>query len=62
LPDNDNSLIGINENGELVLKSGAIKGNTHVSDEGANGGGVEMWGGNLHYGRRHDFWQHRHRR
>jgi hypothetical protein len=45
LPDNDNSLIRINENGGLVLKGGAITGNTCVSDEWASSGGVETWRG-----------------
>jgi hypothetical protein len=40
LPDNDSSLVGINENGGLVLKSGAITGNIRVSDDWADGGGV----------------------
>jgi hypothetical protein len=46
LPDNDHSLVGVHENGELVLKSGAISGNTHVSsEEWTSGGGVSLYGG-----------------
>jgi hypothetical protein len=45
LPDNDSSLVGIGENGEFVLKSGAITGNTRSSDDWASGGGVEVWRG-----------------
>jgi hypothetical protein len=45
LPDNDNPLVGINENGAFTLKSGAITGNTRVSDGWANSGGVEVWRG-----------------
>jgi hypothetical protein len=45
LPDNDSSLVGIYENSELIMKSGAITGNTHTSDEWAGGGGVEVWKG-----------------
>jgi hypothetical protein len=45
LPDNNSSLIGIGENGEFVLKSGAITGNTYTSDKGASGGGVDVWKG-----------------
>jgi hypothetical protein len=43
--DNDNSLIGINEGGEFVMKSGAITGNTRTSDGWAYGGGVAVWKG-----------------
>jgi hypothetical protein len=39
LEDNDNPLIGIYENGGLVMKSGAITGNTRTS---GSGGGVEV--------------------
>jgi hypothetical protein len=42
LPDNDHSLVGIGENNELVLKSGAITGNTRSGDEWVSGGGVEV--------------------
>jgi hypothetical protein len=42
LPDNDHPLVGIHENGALILKSGAITGNTYNSNEWANGGGVEV--------------------
>jgi hypothetical protein len=42
LPDNDNPLVGIYENGGLVLKSGAITGNTHVSSEETTGGGIDV--------------------
>jgi hypothetical protein len=45
LPDNDSSLVGIGEGGELVLKSGAITGNTRTSGESTSGGGVEVWRG-----------------
>jgi hypothetical protein len=45
LPDNDSPLVGIGENSEFVLKSGAITGNTHVSDKSASGGGVDVWRG-----------------
>jgi hypothetical protein len=42
LPDNDHSLVGICVNGAIILKSGAIMGNTYTSDEWAGGGGVEV--------------------
>ncbi|MDR1468982.1 MAG: hypothetical protein LBT00_06785, partial [Spirochaetaceae bacterium] len=42
LPDNDNPLVGIYENSALILKSGAITGNTRLSDKHASGGGVEV--------------------
>jgi hypothetical protein len=42
LPDNDNSLIRINEGGELILKSGAIMGNIFISEEYPSGGGVDV--------------------
>jgi hypothetical protein len=45
LSDNDDSLVGIGNGGELVMNSGAITGNTHASDEWAGGGGVEVWQG-----------------
>jgi hypothetical protein len=45
LPDNDSSLVGIGENGELILKSGAITGNTYNSNDLAGGGGVDVWHG-----------------
>jgi hypothetical protein len=45
LPDNDQSLVGINENGEFILKSGAITGNTRINDDWASGGGVEVGNG-----------------
>jgi hypothetical protein len=44
-PDNDSSLVGVNENGELILKSGAITGNTRVGNDWAGGGGVEVYRG-----------------
>jgi hypothetical protein len=43
LPDNDSPLVGVYENGEFVLKSGAITGNTRVSNEWSSGGGVGVW-------------------
>ncbi|MDR1468365.1 MAG: hypothetical protein LBT00_03635, partial [Spirochaetaceae bacterium] len=45
LPDNDHSLVGIYENSALILKSGAITGNTRLSDTHASGGGVEVYKG-----------------
>jgi hypothetical protein len=45
LPDNDHSLVGIYENSALILKSGAITGNTYTSDKNASGGGVDVWRG-----------------
>jgi hypothetical protein len=42
LSDNDSPLVGVYENGALVLKSGAITGNARVNDEWAGGGGVEV--------------------
>jgi hypothetical protein len=45
LSDNDNSLVRITNGGELVMKSGAITGNTHiVTGEWAEGGGVRVGG------------------
>jgi hypothetical protein len=43
LADNDSSLVEVNGGGELVLKSGTITGNTHTSEESANGGGVTVY-------------------
>jgi hypothetical protein len=40
LPDNDNPLVGIGENSEFTMKSGAVTGNTYASDEWAGGSGV----------------------
>jgi hypothetical protein len=42
LPDNDSSLVGVSEGGGLVLKSGAITGNTHSSEGWTGGGGVAV--------------------
>jgi hypothetical protein len=42
LEDNDASLVEVSESGELVLKSGAITGNTRTSDDWASGGGVNV--------------------
>jgi hypothetical protein len=42
--DNNEPLVGVN-GGALVMKSGAITGNTHIRDEGAGGGGVGVWEG-----------------
>jgi hypothetical protein len=42
LEDNDRSLVDVNNGGEFILKSGAITGNTRVSDDWANGGGVNV--------------------
>jgi hypothetical protein len=44
LPDNDQSLVNVSEGGELVLKSGAITGNS-ANGRDSNGGGVNMWRG-----------------
>ena len=43
LPDNDKSVVEIGNGGEFILKSGAITGNTRVSNEWSNGGGVGVW-------------------
>jgi hypothetical protein len=40
LKDNDTSLVRVGEGGELVLKSGAITGNTAISNDWSSGGGV----------------------
>jgi hypothetical protein len=45
LPDNDSPLIGIGENSEFVLKSGAITGNLRMWDNDSSGGGVVVWRG-----------------
>jgi hypothetical protein len=45
LPDNDAPLAEVSEGGELVMKSGAITGNTRISDDWASGGGVNMYKG-----------------
>jgi hypothetical protein len=45
LPDNDNPLVGIGENGAFTMKSGAITGNTYNRDDWASGGGVDVWHG-----------------
>jgi hypothetical protein len=45
LPDNDSPLVGIHENGELVLLSGAITGNTRVGNDWVGGGGVAVYRG-----------------
>jgi hypothetical protein len=45
LSDNDSSLVGIHENGALVMKSGAITGNTRNDKDWASGGGVDVWHG-----------------
>jgi hypothetical protein len=42
LPDNDQSLVGAGDGGTLVMKSGAITGNTYIDDDWAGGGGVEI--------------------
>jgi hypothetical protein len=47
LPDNSEPLVGVNNGGELVLKSGAITGNTRTGDEWVSGGGVGVWEGGL---------------
>jgi hypothetical protein len=44
--NNSEPLISIGKGGEVVLKSGAITGNTHV-DKKSSGGGVYMWGGSF---------------
>ena len=41
LADNNESLVGVYEGGEFILKSGAITGNTRVTNGG--GGGVNVW-------------------
>jgi hypothetical protein len=45
LPDNDEALVGVGDGGTLVMKSGAITGNTRIDDDWANGGGVHVWKG-----------------
>jgi hypothetical protein len=47
LPDNDQSLVGIGGSSTLVMKSGAITGNTLIGDEYANGGGVSIGEGGV---------------
>jgi hypothetical protein len=42
LQDNSESLVEVNNGGELVLKSGEISGNTRVSDKPADGGGISV--------------------
>ena len=42
IEDNDESLVGVNEGGELVLKSGAITGNTRLGEGWTGGGGVSV--------------------
>jgi hypothetical protein len=42
LPNNDSPLVGVHNGGEFILKSGAITGNTYNSNDGANGGGVDV--------------------
>ncbi|GHU89743.1 hypothetical protein FACS189476_09080 [Spirochaetia bacterium] len=42
LKDNDMSLVGVGEGGELVLKSGAITGNTRIRERWTGGGGVTV--------------------
>jgi hypothetical protein len=42
LKDNDRSLVEVNNGGWLVMKSGAITGNTRTGGEGAEGGGVDI--------------------
>ena len=42
VPDNDESLVTVNNGGELVLVSGAITGNTSISEEYADAGGVRV--------------------
>jgi hypothetical protein len=42
LEDNGQSLVGMGVGGEFVLKSGAIRGNTRISGEWSNGGGVAV--------------------
>jgi hypothetical protein len=44
LADNNYSLVEVSEGAELILKSGAITGNTHLSgDDWCVGGGVRAW-------------------
>ena len=47
LKDNDQPLVVVGGGGEFVLKNGAITGNTRVSNEWSEGGGVEVWEGGL---------------
>ena len=42
VPDNDESLLNVNNGGELVMVSGTITGNTRTN---GNGGGVAVWRG-----------------
>jgi hypothetical protein len=42
LSDNDQSLVSVGGGSTLVMKSGAITGNTRIGDEWASGGGVEV--------------------
>jgi hypothetical protein len=42
LEDNDASLVEVSEGGELIMKSGAITGNTRTGDDWASGGGVNV--------------------
>jgi hypothetical protein len=43
--DNNASLVEVSEGGELVLKSGAITGNTRIGSDWDSGGGVKIWDG-----------------
>ena len=43
LPDNDKPVVEMGNGGEFVMKSGAITGNTRVSNEWSSGGGVGVW-------------------
>jgi hypothetical protein len=45
IKDNNTSLVELSEGGELVMKSGAITGNTRIDGDWANGGGVNVWRG-----------------
>ena len=45
VPDNDSALVNVGEGAELVMKSGAIRGNTSTSNDYAGGGGVNLWHG-----------------
>jgi hypothetical protein len=44
LPDNDQSLVAVNNGGEFVMKGGKITGNTIVTTGGTPGGGVSIDG------------------
>jgi hypothetical protein len=43
--DNNEPLVGVSNGGALVMKSGAITGNSNIRDESADGGGVRVNGG-----------------